>query len=317
MTMKLVVSIPAYNEEETIGLVIKEIPRSIEGIDSIEVLIIDDGSTDKTAEVAKSAGADKVVSLKNNQGLSLAFRKGLETALKLGADIIVNIDADRQYNGKEIPRLIKPILDGKADIVLGSRFKGWIEYMPFHKKVGNKIATWVTKFISGYPVSDSQTGFRAFTKEAVLRLNVLSNYTYVQETIIQAVNKNLTIVEVPVQFRKREGKSRLIENIFIYAKKAGITILRTYLNYKPLRVFLYLGGFVFLCGVATGSFVLIHYLQTGYVAPHYPTTVLTAVLIIIGFQIIVLGLLADLINTNRRLEEDILYRLKKNEYSKK
>lgn len=309
--MKIVVTIPAYNEEKTIASVIKEIPR--DAAESVEVLVVDDGSTDNTVIESEKAGADKIVKFKKNRGLATAFRVCLDTALEMDADIIVNIDADGQYDGKEIPELIKPIVEKKADIVLGSRFKGWIEEMSASKKMGNKIATKVTSFLSHYPISDAQTGFRAFSREAALRLNVMSDYTYVQETIIQAVNKGLFIAEVPARFRKRAGKSRLIPSIFSYAHKAGITIIKTYVNYRPLRTFLYLGGFVLLVGLIAGLRVLLHYLRTGQVIPYFPTTILTVVLIIVGFQIIMLGLVADLIGTNRKMEEEILYRMKKYE----
>ena len=166
--MKLVVMIPAYNEEETIGKVIKEIPRDIEGAEEVAVLVINDGSTDNTVEAAKKAGADKIISFKENKGLAPAFRMGLETALMMGADIVVNTDADFQYNQTQIPDLIKPIIDEEADVVLGSRFNGWIEHMPTKKRVGNKLATWITRVASGYPVSDAQTGFRAFSRDAAL-----------------------------------------------------------------------------------------------------------------------------------------------------
>jgi hypothetical protein len=183
--------------------------------------------------------------------------------------------------------------------------------MPIQKKIGNRIATKFTSFVSGVPLSDAQTGFRAFSREAALRLNIMSDYTYVQETIIQAVNRGLKIAEVPVQFRKRDGRSRLISNIFSYVKRAGITILRTYRDYKPMRTFLVIGGFTFSLGLLAGLRVLIHYLKTGLVSPYIPTAILTGVLLIIGFQIVVLGLIADMIGSNRRIMEEILYRLKK------
>lgn len=307
--MKLVVIIPAYNEERSIGKVIREIPKNCS--DLVKVVVINDGSTDNTVEIAKEAGVDKIITHKQNKGLAPTFRDGIETALEMGADIIVSIDADRQYDGNEIPKLIQPIIDGKADIVLGSRFKGWIEDMPFRKRVGNKIATRATCFVSGFPVSDAQTGFRAFSREAALQLNILSDYTYVQETIIQAVNKGLKIVEVPIHFRKREGKSRLISGIFNYAGRAGIAIVRNFVAYKPLRVFMWIGGLIFLAGVIAGLRVLIHFLRTGLVSPYIPTAILTTVLLIVGFQIIVLGLVADMVGTNRKIIEEILYRLKK------
>lgn len=309
--MKLVVMIPAYNEEESIAGVIKEIPREIDGADSVEILVINDGSTDRTVEVAREAGADHIISFSKNRGLANAFKAGLEGALERGADIIVNTDADGQYNGAEIPKLIGPILDGEADAVLGSRFKGSIEYMPIQKKVGNRMATLFTRRVSGFPVSDAQTGFRAFTREAALRINILSSYTYTQETIIQLVENNFKIVEVPIEFRKREGKSRLISGIFNYAKRAGVTILRTYLYHRPLRVFTYIGGALFLFGSIFAGRVLIHYFQTGLVSPYLPSAVLATLSIILGFLVITMGLIAELMGVNRRLQEEILYRMKR------
>jgi glycosyltransferase involved in cell wall biosynthesis len=307
--MKLVVMIPAYNEEETIGSVIKEIPRDC--CEEVKVLVIDDGSSDNTVKEAERAGADNIISFKRNKGLAPAFRAGLETALEMGADIIVNTDADGQYNGKEIPKLIKPIIDGKADIVLGSRFKGWIEYMPIHKKITNRIASFVTRQVSGLPISDAQTGFRAFTKDAALHLNVMAGYTYVQETLMQAANYGLVIEEVPIEFRKRKGgESRLISNIFGYAKRAGGTIAMTYRDYQPLKTFSYLGLFFIVCGLITGFRVLLYYFDTGMVG-YLPSAVLTVLLLIVGIQTIVLGLLADMLKTHRRIQDEVLYRLKK------
>jgi len=196
---KLVVVIPAYNEAGSIGSVIKELPPRIQGVDEIKVIVVDDGSTDNTIGEAIKAGVDEVVSLGRRMGLSYAFKTGIEKALEMGADIVVNIDADGQYNGGEISDLVKPILSGEADIVLGSRFKGWIEQMSLSKRIGNRVATWVTRMASSFPTTDSQTGFRAFSKEAALKLNVFSDYTYVQEVIIQGSLKGLRMVEVPIQ----------------------------------------------------------------------------------------------------------------------
>jgi len=309
--MKLIVMVPAYNEEKTIGKVIKEIPREVEGFDEVEVLVINDGSTDRTAEVAKKMGADYVVSHKRNLGLANAFKTGLEGALKFGADVIVNIDADGQYNAKEIPKLIEPILRGEADIVIGDRQIDKLDHMPKAKKIGNKIATWVTRKLSGLPVRDAQSGFRAFSKEAAMRMNLLGDYTYVQETIIQAANKNLKIEWVPVEFRKREGKSRLIPNIWSYAKKAGMTIIRTYRDYHPLKVFLSVGLVFLLVGLAFGLRVLLHYFETGTVTPYLPSAVLSVVLIVVGTLSVILGLVADMLKMQRLLLEEILYRLKR------
>lgn len=314
--MRLVVTIPAYNEEKTLGKVIREIPRKIDQIDDVKVVVIDDGSIDNTRKVAFEAGADKVISFKQNRGLAQAFKMGVNVALQMNSDVIVNIDADGQYDGKEITALLNPILNNQADIVLGSRFKGWIEFMPLQKRIGNSLATKATNLLTGLKISDTQTGFRAFSKEAALRLNIESDYTYVQETIIQAVDKGLKIVEVPVHFRRREGKSRLITNIFSYARRAGINILRTYRDYEPLRTFLIIGGIISLLGFVFGLRVLIQYLTTGMVGPYLPSAILTAVLLIVGFQVIIFGIIADMVGSNRKIQEEILYILKKHQVRK-
>lgn len=307
--MKVMVSIPAYNEEDTIAEVISGVAKILP---TAHIVVIDDGSTDRTGDIAKAAGAH-VVRFKQNRGLGVAFKAGLDIATE--ADVLVNIDADGQYDPTEIPQLIEPIKQGEADVVLGSRFKGKIEEMSVQKRIGNIIATKVTRFLSGYPVSDAQTGFRAFSREAILRLNVFSDYTYVQETIMQATSMKLRIMEVPCTFRKRsKGRSRLIGSLFQYAKNAFAIVLRTYLRYKPLKVFLYIGGFMVTIGVLAGMRVLVHFVQSGQVTPYYPTTILTAVLLIMGFQVIMLGAIADLIDSNRRIEEEILYRLKRDGY---
>ncbi len=308
--MKLVVIIPAFNEEKTLAAVIEEIPKKTRGIDELQVVVIDDGSSDDTAGIAKKMGA-VVVQHTQNQGLAFSFRDGLSKALELGADIIVNTDADFQYNQKQIPLLVQPILDQEADMVLGSRFKGTIESMPFSKRLGNQLATAVVALVSGIRVSDGQTGFRAFSREAALRLNVLNNYTYTQETIVQAGYWKLAVVEAPIDFRKRADQSRLISSIWSYAKRSVLTLLLGYLNYKPLRVFLALGGIVFLAGFAFGLRVLLHFFRFGVVEPYLPTAVLSVALLVFGFQIIAIGLLAEMIKNNRKIAEETLYRIKK------
>lgn len=309
--MKLVVTIPSYNEEASLGSVIREIPEAISGIDPVEVLVVDDGSTDLTVAVAQQAGADRVISHKRNMGLAKTFRDGLNEALSMGADIIVNIDADFQYNAGEIPKLIAPLLAGEADIVIGDRQIDALDHMPRGNLWGNKIATWVTRRTTGLPIRDAQTGFRAFSREAALQMNLSGDYTYVQETLIQAANKDLTIVQVPVEFRKRVGESRLISSLSRYARSAGITIFRSFGAYHPFTVFSLLGIGILLLGVAVGSGVLVHYLRTGMVTPHFPSAVLTTVLILVGLQTLIFGLLADMLRTQRLLSEEVLYHLKK------
>jgi glycosyltransferase involved in cell wall biosynthesis len=310
--VKLVVTVPAHNEEATVGSVIMEIPRCIEGVESIEVILVDDGSTDNTVLTALKNGADGLVSHKVNKGLGVAFRNGLDAALERGADIIVNIDADGQYNAAQVPSLIKPILDGKADIVLGWRDINKLSFMPRGKKLGNKLTSWLIRKLSGLPIKDAQTGFRAFSREAALRLNLFGKYTYVQETIIQASHIGLKIEQIAVEFRARHGKSRLISSISTYALRAGATIFGTYREYHPLRLFSFISGALTILGLIFGILVLVHFSQTGMVSPHLPTAVLSSLLIILGLGTFALGVFVHILNTQRRLTEEILYRLKKN-----
>jgi len=308
--------IPAHNEDETISKVIEEIPRRIQGIDSVQVLVIDDGSTDRTVGVAREAGADEILSHRTNLGLGVAFRDGLECALKLGADIVVNIDADGQYNTKEIPKLIRPILEKRAEIVLGWRDISNLDFVPFSKKIGNWITTWIIRKACNLSIKDSQTGFRAFSQEAALRMNLSGGYTYVHETLIQAKSKGLRVGEVPVQFRERKGDSRLISGLASYVKEAGGIIIKTYRDYAPLRVFSYIGTVFFIVGIIFALRVLIHFFKTGVVSGRMASATLASMLITLGFLIFVLGLLADMFKTHRELQEEILYKLKKMEIDK-
>ena len=310
--MKEVITIPAYNEEDTISEVLKDIPRHIDGIDTIEVILVDDGSTDNTSREALLGGVDEIIPHRVNKGLGVTFRDGINRALERDADIIVNIDADGQHNPAQIPDLIKPILDGKADMVLGWRDINKLDFMPKWNKLGNKLATWVTRRLSGLPIKDSQTGFRAFSREAVLRMNLYGKYTHVQETIIQARHKDLQIEQVPVEFRERDGKSRLITGLGAYAFKAGTTIFSTYRDYYPLKFFSFIGGIFTLVGLGFGIRVLVHFVQTGMVSPYIPSSILASLLIIIGLGIGGLGVFMHMLNNQRRLSEEILYRLKKN-----
>lgn len=316
--MRLIVTIPAYNEERTVGDVIRSIPRRMEGVERVEVVVISDGSTDRTVEEARFAGADEVVVFKRNRGLAPTFQTGLDAALARGADLIVNIDADGQYVGAEIPHLVAPLLRGEADIVLGSRFAGTIEEMPASKIWGNRVATRITRWLSGLPITDAQTGFRAFSREAALRMSIFSSYTYVQETLLQASQKGLKVVEVPVGFRRREGgESRLIRGVWSYARRAGATILRTYLYHRPLKAFLYLGAVFLAVGGLVGLRVLLHFLQTGAVGGFLPSALLSALLLILGAQVVVVGLLADVTHHNSLLQEEVLYRLKRESLEKR
>jgi len=311
--MHLCVMIPAHNEEATIERVINTIPIAIPGITQTSVLVINDGSTDKTAERAEKAGAE-IIHHSIKQGLAQTFQHGLNECLKRGADIIVNIDGDGQYESREIPKVIKPLAEGWADVVLTNRNVHSLSHMPFGKKYGNTIATLVTRIVSGFAVRDAQSGFRAFTREAALRLNVRGAYTYVQETIIQAEDKKLQIVQTDCTFYKRTGGgSRLISSIWSYAKRAGSMLIRSFVRYKPLKVFLISGFLVSL----PGFFFAVRYLwywSNGQQGGHIQSLIAAAILLIVGFQIIMLALLADTVDAERNVNEEILYRLKKMEY---
>jgi glycosyltransferase involved in cell wall biosynthesis len=308
--VKLIVQIPCFNEEKTLPETLKDIPRRIEGVDEIEILIIDDGSTDKTIKVAIENGVNHVVKFTNNKGLGEAFTAGIDACLKLGADIIVNTDGDNQYNGQSIVDLIKPILCGEADIVVGDRMVETVQYFTFLKKKLQRLGSWVVRHVSNTTIPDATSGFRAFSREAALRMNVLSRFTYTLETIIQAGRKNVAVTHVPVKTNEKLRESRLFKSIPSYIKRSVFTIFRIYTIYEPLKMFTTIGMVIFGSGFFISLRFLYYYLsgnQTG----HIQSLILSAVLMMIGFQVMVIGLLADLISANRRLSEDALYRIKK------
>lgn len=307
--MKLFVQIPCLNEEETLASVVCDIPRRIEGVDEVRVLVIDDGSTDRTVEVASREGADYVLKLPYTQGLARVFSAGINRCLELGADIIVNTDGDHQYSGKDIPRLIQPILAGKADIVIGDRQTGRLTHFSSVKRILQKLGSRVVSLLSSVRIPDATSGFRAYSREAALRLNVFSKFTYTLETIIQAGKNQVAVAYVPVQVNGPTRKSRLFSSIATYLKRSIATILRVYALYEPLRTFFYIGGVVFLAGLLGVLRFLFFYLM-GEGQGHIQSLIISAVLLIIGFQVWMLGILADLISVNRRLSEEILYRVK-------
>ncbi|MDD5627213.1 MAG: glycosyltransferase family 2 protein [Patescibacteria group bacterium] len=309
---KLIVIIPAYNEEKTIGRVITEIPRQIQGISEVLVLVSDDGSTDHTVEEARASGADFVIS-HPNAGLAFNFKIALEEALKSDADIIVNIDADAQYNSQEIPCLVRPILQNRAEIVLGDRQVAKLKHMPFGNKYGNILGSWFIRRLLNLNIIDASTGFRAFSREAALRLSVMTRHTYTHETLIQAADQGLKMVQIPIEFRRRAGHSRLISNLRSHIVKTGLTIIRTFTVYKPLRVMLSLGLILFLVGFA----FIVRFFYFWIVAEgqgHIQSLIIASVFMMIGFQTIVLGLVASAIGWSRKMMEEILYRIKKQEF---
>jgi glycosyltransferase involved in cell wall biosynthesis len=310
--VKLIIQIPCFNEALTLPQTLRELPRQLDGVDTVEWLIIDDGSTDGTAEAARRCGAHHVVRLAGHQGLARAFAAGIEACLKQGADIIVNTDADNQYCAADIPLLIGPIIRGEADIVVGARPVGEIAHFSLTKKFLQRLGSWAVRAVSGTDVPDVTSGFRALSRGAALRLNVFSNYTYTLETIIQAGRSNMVVASVPIRTNPPLRETRLIKSIPDYIKKSVVTILRVFILYKPLRFFVYSGAAVFLAGFLLGVRFLYFYFTAGGTG-HIQSLMLAAVLLTIGFQLAILGLVADLISTNRRLLEDLQYRLRRNQ----
>ena len=311
--MKLIIQIPCLNEEQTLPETLKDLPKSLSGIDNIEILVIDDGSTDRTVEVAKQHGAHHVLSLTNNKGLAKAFIYGINHALHLGADIIVNTDADNQYFG-DIAKLIQPILSKRADIVIGNRQVEKIGHFSPIKILLQKLGSWTVRQLSGTTIPDATSGFRAYSKEAALQMNVISDFTYTVETIISAGNKNLAIEHTPVRTNKKLRESRLFPSIHVYLRRSLVTMLKVYSMYRPLKVFTIAGGVTFLVGFMIGCRYLFFFFQS-QTEGHIQSLILSAIMLIVGFQIIMMGIAADLIAVNRQLLEDIQLRIKKNKVS--
>jgi glycosyltransferase involved in cell wall biosynthesis len=307
---KLIIQIPCYNEADTLPQTISDLPREISGIDDVEFLVIDDGSTDRTIEIARELGVEHIIRLPQNQGLAVAFARGLEASLQMGADVIVNTDGDNQYRGDCVRDLVKPILKGDADMVVGDRQINTIQHFSASKKVLQKLGSWIVRWASKTEVPDATSGFRAFSKETALRLSIYSEYTYTLETIIQAGKKGISITSVPVETNEVLRESRLIHSTFQYVIRSAITITRIFLMYEALRVFLglsvlpLLGGFFLL-----GRFG--YYFLIGDGQGHIQSLIIATILMVLGFVTILVGLLGDLIARNRRLNEEINYRIKK------
>lgn len=298
--MKLFVIIPAYNEAKTISKVIQSIPKKIKGIKTIRTLVWSDGSSDQTVAIAKQAGADFIFESKRNLGLAKTFNLASKKAVELGADIVVNTDGDNQYDQQEIPLLLEPILQGQADIVNGDRQVNKLEHMPWPKKYGNQLGSFVIRLLTGLKLNDASSGFRAYTKEAIESFNILSSHTYTHETIIQAVFKDLTIAEVPVTFKKRTtGGSRLISNVWSHIKKSGATIIRTILMYKAFKYLLTLGLIIMAIGMC-GVLRFLYFVFQGSGGGHIQSLIIASIFISIGFNTILMGVVADLISINRK-----------------
>jgi glycosyltransferase involved in cell wall biosynthesis len=318
--MKLIIQIPCYNEEATLGLTLSELPRQLPGIDEVEWLIINDGSRDRTVEVAQACGVDHIVNLQSNRGLAKGFMAGIEACLQAGADIIVNTDADNQYCGADIPKLIAPILAGNAQIVIGARPIQEISHFSPIKKLLQKSGSFVVRLASQTQIPDAPSGFRAISREAALQLNVFNQYTYTLETIIQAGQKGLVITSVPIRTNGFIRPSRLVKSISVYVQHSILTILRSFMTYRPLKFFMMLGNVPFSLGFLLCCRWL--FLYWGIIGddpakPRVPSLILAAILILIGVQLWIFGLIADLMGVNRQLLEDIQLRLRRREYESK
>lgn len=309
--MKLIVQIPALNEEATLGTVIRDIPRCIPGIDQVEVLVIDDGSADQTVEVACAAGADHIISLNQNRGLASAFQVGLDACLRRGADIIVNTDADNQYPSDQIPLLVTQMLEQRADIVIGNRQVDQVAHFSRWKRWLQKIGSWAVRVASGTNVPDAPSGFRAYSREVALRLFVTSDFSYTIDNLIQAGRRRLKIAHVPIRTNPTRP-SKLHRGSWNFVKRQGATIVRTYSSYEPLKTFFYLSlPFLTVSAVLFLRLAVIFVREGFTLFGHLQSLVVAGVSVIVGFLVLMFGLLADRIGDNRRLMEEILYRLRK------
>jgi glycosyltransferase involved in cell wall biosynthesis len=306
---KLIIQIPCLNEAQTLPATLADLPKSIPGIDAIEVLVIDDGSRDGTADVARACGVDHIVRLRRNKGLAAAFQAGIDACLKAGADFIVNTDADNQYAGGEIPKLIAPLLRGDADIVIGDRNIAELRHMSWRKRQLQRLGSWVVRQVSNTSVPDTTSGFRAYTRDAALRMTIVSEFSYTLESIIQAGKKRMAIAHVPITTNPRTRESRLFGSVFSYIKKSGATIVRIYAMYEPLKVFTYLGLVIVVPGILL-SLRFIYYVLQSQGFKHTGSLVAGALFIIVGFLVLVIGLVADLNASNRKLLEDLIYRVR-------
>jgi glycosyltransferase involved in cell wall biosynthesis len=308
---KLIIQIPCLNEASTLPATIADLPRSVPGIDVIEVLVIDDGSRDGTSDVARRCGVDHIVRMRRNKGLAAAFVAGIDASLKRGADFIVNTDADNQYAGTEIPTLLMPLLKGEADIVIGDRNIAELRHMSWRKRQLQRLGSWVVRQVSNTTVPDTTSGFRAYTRDAALRMTIVSEFSYTLESIIQAGKKRMAIAHVPVRTNPRTRESRLFDSVFSYIKKSSATIVRIYAMYEPLKIFTYIGLTLFGVGLAFAIRSLYPILSGDAFGPRFlQSLIMSAVLMIVGFQVLLIGLVADVISGNRKLLEELMYRVR-------
>lgn len=311
--MKLVIQIPCLNEEKTLPLVLRELPKKIDGITSIEVQVIDDGSTDKTSQVALSHGVTRVIRHKKNLGLGVSFKDGCEAALEAGADILVNTDADNQYPSKYIAALVKPIVDGKSDIVIGNRRPWAVKHFSPLKRVLQLFGNFLVRNIAGSAVPDTVSGFRAYSRESLLRLNVTTSFSYVLDTIVQATHKGLVVESVLITTNAPTRKSRLFKNIFQHMRKSGVNVLRCFIIYEPFKFFSWVSLLFFIPALLVFvRFVVSYYFNDG--AGMVQSLILGAILTTLAGLSIVLGVVALLVGVNRKLVEEQLYLAKKKFY---
>ncbi len=314
--MKLIIQIPCYNEAETLEIALNDLPKQINGIDKIEYLIVNDGSIDNTVEVAKKWGVHYVVSFSQNRGLAKGFMAGIDACLRNGADIIVNTDADNQYCGADIEKLVRPILDGKSDIVIGERPIDQTEHFSPLKKSLQHFGSWVVRKASHTGIPDAPSGFRAYSRDAALRLNVTNEYTYTLETIVQAGRERIAMGSVPVQTNAELRPSRLFGSMFGYVKKSMLVIIRAFMMYKPLQFFILLGSIPFFTGIGVGARFLV-YMYSGQAGGHVQSLVLASTLLMIGFMTYMIGLQADIIAANRKILEDVQYQVRRMAYGER
>lgn len=311
--MKLIIQIPCLNEAETLEIALNDLPKQIDGIDEIEYLIINDGSKDATVEVAKRWGVHHIVSFPQNKGLARGFMAGLDAALRQGADIIVNTDADNQYCGNDIEKLIRPILEGEAEVVIGERPIDATEHFSPLKKKLQHLGSFVVRKASKTDIPDAPSGFRAFSRDAAMHMNVVNEYTYTLETIVQAGRNRMAITSVPIRTNPELRSSRLFKSMFGYVKRSMLTILRAFMMYKPMLCFTVVGAIPFLIGLGIGIRFLCFYFTVGGEG-HVQSLILACTLMIIGFMTFIIGLQADIISANRKILEDVQYHLRRMEY---
>ena len=314
----LIIQVPCYNEAGSLGIALSALPRSLPGIRKIEWLIIDDGSRDGTWDVALQHGVDHIVRIPKNRGLANAFQTGLRASLQAGADIIVNTDADNQYCADDIPKLLAPILSGEADIVIGARPITQVEHFSLVKKYLQRLGSWVVRVASGTAIADAPSGFRAMTREAALRLNVFSRYTYTLETIIQAGQNGMRMLSVPIRVNPDLRPSRLVKSTPRYVWRSMETIVRIFALYRPFRFFAYIGAIPVTLGLLLCvRWALLNIFEFPYSGrTHVPSLIVAAVLLVVGFQIWVLAFVADLLAANRRTMEELVFSVRRNELAK-